>query len=328
MIDRKQQKGAALLIVLLLVATLSFVALASLEHTSLASVRAANVQARGEAIWRGFAAEALARSAIERAYAANSGKLSLDDPWATQPLEIPFDDGGVRIFFADASLCYNVNSLASLPPVVPSDQPPQELAEFIRLAVNLGINEFEAMALADAITDWVDEDSNRRPQGAEDEYYTTLPSPYRTGNRFMASVTELRAVKGFTRNLYATLKPYLCARNDSVSGPMNINMATERHAPLLAAVFGDGVAVQLAREIIASRPVGGYETAEAFLASPQVKALQSGEQAGERFDVRSAYLQARAEIVYDTALVEITTDFAIGDNGETSVIARRIGAEE
>ncbi|WP_425408606.1 type II secretion system minor pseudopilin GspK [Hyphococcus sp.] len=321
----RSQRGAALLIVLLLAATLSFVALASMEKTTLAAARTMNVQSRGEAIWRGFATEALAVAAIERAYSENNGQISLDDPWASEPLVVPFEEGAARIAFVDASLCFNINSLRQV-----TDNPLEAPAiqEFIRLAGHLEFSEFEAAALAETIADWVDDDASRRPQGAEDEYYTVLPSPYRTANQPAASVSEIRAVKGVTRFAYHTLKPYLCASPDDEPNELNVNMLSERHAPVLAAALGPEATLQSAIDIIAARPVGGYENTAAFLANPLIEALGPPADAGERFTLVSKRLKARAEIIYDTAVVEVTTDLAVDDTGAARVLSRRIGAEE
>lgn len=320
----RNQRGAALLIVLLLAATLSFIALASMETTSLAASRAVNVNARGEALWRAFATEALARKAIETAYAAAEGKMSIDDPWASEPLNIPLDDGAAQIFFADAGLCFNVNSLAS----VDENQISPPLEEFVRLAGHLGLSEFEAVAIGEAVADWIDGDRNRRPQGAEDEYYTTLPSPYRAGNRPMAAVSEIRAVKGVSREVYASLKPYLCAGDADGPSTLNINMLTERHAPLLAALLGENATLRTAADIIAARPAGGYSDKAAFMAEPLVQAANPPENLDGRIDVTSQRFQARAEIVYDTAILQMTSDIAVNDSGEARLVARRIGAEE
>ncbi len=327
MTRREEQKGAALLIVLLLAATLSFIALASMEKTSLAAARSSNVQARSEAIWRAIATEAIAMSAIKNVYETANGKISLDDAWATAPLNIPLEDGAARIFFADASLCFNVNSLGAVVSNGGSSETNSAHGEFVRLAVLLGLSEVEAQTIADALADWIDEDTSRRPQGAEDEYYTVLPSPYRTGNQPMAAVSEVRAVKGVTRDIYALLKPNLCAGDESPS-VVNVNMLAERHAPVLAAMLGETVTIQTARDIIAERPVGGYDDPAAFLAAPQVKVISGASAAADRFKVTSNQLVARAEIVYDTAVLEMTTRLAVSENGDTRVIARRIGAEE
>lgn len=52
--------------------------------------------------------------------------------------------------------------------------------------------------VADAILDWLDEDDEPRPYGAELEYYSTLPTPYAPKNGPIDSVEELLLVKGVT----------------------------------------------------------------------------------------------------------------------------------
>ncbi len=322
---RDNQKGAALLIVLLLAATLSFVALSAMELTTRAAARTGNVLSRGEALWRAFAVETLAVSAIEEIASDDSGVMSLDDAWASAPVELPFDDGGARVFLGDGTACFNINTLGADVTGTGASDANQPREEFVRLAGHLGIGEFDAIALAETIGDWVDKDTNRRPQGSEDEYYTALPSPYRTGNRPMASVSELRAVKGVTRELYGTLKPYLCAIEPDASSVMNVNMLSERHAPVLAAALGDTVSLQVAADLIAARPPGGWLTVEAFLETPPIGDLDV--QNSARFAVTSRFLIARAEIVYDTALLEMTS--VIDTNGgRARVLSRRLGAEE
>lgn len=56
-------------------------------------------------------------------------------------------------------------------------------------------------ATADAILDWIDEDTDPRPLGCEDEYYSSLPSPYAAPNRPLQSVEELLLVRGVTPQL-------------------------------------------------------------------------------------------------------------------------------
>lgn len=319
---RRRQKGAALLIVLLLAATLSLVAMSSMQQTTLAAARAGNVTARSEALWNAFAVETLALAAVEQFSSDPQQTMSLDASWAREPIEFPLENGVARVFFADATACFNVNSLSA---AYGSPESEKATAEFVRLASFLGVGEFDAAAVAEAIGDWIDADTNRRPQGGEDEHYTALPSPYRAGNQAMAAITELRAVKGVTRELYAALKPYLCARSSQQPLPVNINMLADRHAPLLAAMLGNDVTVQMAREIISSRPPGGFLAGGGFAASPFAEKLEKAP-AG-RILLTSPYLIARAEIVYDRALLEMTSIIEANPQG-ARVISRRIGAEE
>ena len=54
---------------------------------------------------------------------------------------------------------------------------------------------------ADAILDWIDEDDEPRPFGAESEYYSGLPTPYEPANGPLQSVEELLLVRGVTPEL-------------------------------------------------------------------------------------------------------------------------------
>jgi hypothetical protein len=55
--------------------------------------------------------------------------------------------------------------------------------------------------IADAILDWMDEDSEPRESGAEDDYYAGLDPPYYTRNAIPDSLDELLLVKGITPKL-------------------------------------------------------------------------------------------------------------------------------
>src|SRR5687767_7948156 len=54
---------------------------------------------------------------------------------------------------------------------------------------------------AQALWDFLDIDNIPRPEGAEQEYYDTLPTPYAVRNGPLASLDELLLVRGFTRGL-------------------------------------------------------------------------------------------------------------------------------
>jgi hypothetical protein len=55
--------------------------------------------------------------------------------------------------------------------------------------------------VADAILDYIDEDEETRPYGAESDYYTALATPYSVANGPLKSVEELLLVRGVTPSL-------------------------------------------------------------------------------------------------------------------------------
>ncbi len=69
------------------------------------------------------------------------------------------------------------------------------------LLVNTGIADEEAAVIVDSILDWTDKDNLRRLNGAEDEYYLSLPVPYRAKNRPFDAIEELLLVRGMTTDI-------------------------------------------------------------------------------------------------------------------------------
>ena len=65
------------------------------------------------------------------------------------------------------------------------------------------------MALTEAVSDFIDADADKRMNGAEADDYRYADFPYLPANRSLASVSELRAVKGMTSEVYEALRPWV-----------------------------------------------------------------------------------------------------------------------
>jgi len=106
-------------------------------------------------------------------------------------------------------------------------------------------------SLMDCFLDWVDADRMPRVSGAEDEYYQSLPTPYRCPNRPIRSVQELRLIKGFTPEILdgneeegrAALLDLVTADSDST-----INVNTCPGLVLRAMGFGEAQVAQILAE--------------------------------------------------------------------------------
>jgi general secretion pathway protein K len=110
-----------------------------------------------------------------------------------------------------------------------------------------------AEALLDALIDWLDEDDEDHPQGAESDYYQGLESPYSCRNGKMVTPEELLLVKGMTPALvfgdqtHEALASYVTVMGDD--GKINLNTAP---LPVLQALSPD-MSADLAQELIAYR---------------------------------------------------------------------------
>lgn len=89
---------------------------------------------------------------------------------------------------------------------VPINLLDDELAARLMEAVGLGFGE-EANIAAASLVDWVDDDEEPRPNGAEAEYY--MSKGIRPRNGPFQSVEELAQVRGFDPTKVAFMKPFV-----------------------------------------------------------------------------------------------------------------------
>lgn len=323
--DRNSQRGAALILVLLLVATLSFIALAMSERTVLAASRSFNARARSELLWRANGVEGLAKAAIEAALEASEGKLTRTNPLVAKQMDLPMEGGLARLRILDRTRCFNINSLVkegSEGGGVVSETAVEEFGELIRAA---GADAVNVESLTAGVVDWIDADTLQEPNGAEDGVYTLLPAPYRTGAQRLADVTELRAISGVDRAAYAALRPYVCALPNSGSAPINVNMLTEADAPLILAMVKGGVSAAQIRDAIEARPPEGYAEAGDFWKNDAFEEAEIGEETRDRVKLSSRYLEVNGTIEYYGASLDLSLLFEVDENGRARLLSRRLG---
>lgn len=233
---KHQQRGVALITAVLIVAIVAAVAmsLAMAQQVWLRQTQNLIDLSRAEQLRQGafeFAAAVVAEDA-KRGQTDHVNELH----WTT-PVTLPTEGGAVLIKITDAQSRFNLNNLAQ--PATPAGQAPpatagNAAATFRQLLLSLKVEPTAADALVAALKDWVDENANAEAGGAEDIDYLNHDPPYRAANRMLASVEELRLIKGYDEKLIRALRPHVIAlpRNDI---PINVNTA---RAMMLAAVTG------------------------------------------------------------------------------------------
>ena len=239
-----------------------------------------------------------------------------------QQLELPFNGGVASLVFEDASRCFNVNGLVtgSAGNFVAD---PARMESLAGLAESIGVGSGEARKLSEVIADFIDSDANPQGQGAEDGFYTALPVPYRTSGGLIASLSELRAMDGVSREVYLRIRPYLCALDRTEQPAINLNFVQEAHAPLLKALLGAGsdASIDDIRAAIAAIPPGGAVDPSSLPAP--LSAIPAG-------SVKSSLIRARVRLELDGRAMEETLLFEAeaADGGEAPrLLARAFGDE-
>ena len=121
---------------------------------------------------------------------------------------------------------------------------------------NFKIEDTDKNIIVDSIMDWRDKDNFRRANGAEDDYYLSLPQPYKCKNGDFTSIEELLLVRGVTPEIfYGGLKDMVAVYQDKETGTerdnlrragfdfnrININAASPRMLRALPRMTGDMV---------------------------------------------------------------------------------------
>lgn len=188
---KKNQKGIALLIVLwvlavLMVMVISFSVMTRLYTYDLMSFR--------DGMEKKYLAEAgISRGTMEIIYRMVNQNQAITlvgrEIWKTDgtTYNSDMDDGGYRVRIIDETGKISLNGMTDVSGIVLKN-----------LLVNQGVAAEKADIIVDSILDWKDGDDLHRLSGAEDEYYMSLPDPYKARNTVFETLDELILVRGMT----------------------------------------------------------------------------------------------------------------------------------
>jgi general secretion pathway protein K len=265
------QRGIALLTVLwvltiLMVIVFSFSYMARTETLSTLSFK--------EGMEKRFLAEAgIQRGILELFYRKeNLNKVLTEDQavWIVdgRPYSGQIGDGNFNVRILDESGKLDINTAPEL---------------LLRNLLGvLGIEGTTLDTIVDSILDWKDKDDLHRLNGAESDYYLSLPNPYKAKNSDFETLEELLLVKGVTREiLYGDRKKKGLIDFLTVFGKtnkININAASKEVLMSIPGITADMVAEIIAyrqkQEIKNIQEVGGSVVQNLALILPYITAGQ------------------------------------------------------
>lgn len=221
----RQQQGVALIVVLLIFALASLIAIQMSSRLQIDVQRTENLLALDKGAVYARSAEAYAMALLPDLLKNNPQARTLTQ----QDLPpYPVEEGVLKVAIEDLSGRFNLNWLRL---GESNDANSPYIAAFRRFLVALKVNDAEALDLAVATADWLDEDEETTGvAGAESQFYLSLTPPYRTGNQALKDVTELMLVRGMTPELFARIKPFICA----LPPESKLNLNTASSAVLLS----------------------------------------------------------------------------------------------
>jgi general secretion pathway protein K len=294
----QRQRGVALILALLLMTLATVVAVAVASNEEFAIRRSSNVLRRAQASEYLAAGEYLAGARLPALLvdSAAPSPVKIELPW---PLDLP---GQAQV--EDAQGCFNLNALS--PAAGETDLAERRLRRLLEL-LDLPAD------IADQLLDWLDEDTEARFAGAEDDAYSRRRPPMRAANAPLGDVSELRLLPAMGAEAYAALAPLVCALPAQVG--INVNSAP----PLLLMALAEGLRLGPARDLAARAAAMPFASLDAFLADPALSGvvLDAG-----GLTVRSDWFTVRAEVTLDRLVLQRDSLLQVQD-GQARVRRRR-----
>ena len=307
------ERGATLLSVLLIIVLMSTAALAATDALA-RSVSVSRVSAsRADSFWATRGALSVGEAFVNEALAKTDGALTPDSLLFREPIVFAYSRGTISVRFYEATNCLNLNALslgdgeASAGNVSPD--------QLHRMLEGAGLFNSEAQHLVDSLSDWMDADTSSRASGAEDGAYGGRAIPHRTPGQRLVSISDLRAIDGFTPDVMNEISNLVCVRSRSDDAPLNINTLTAAQAPLLAARFSDELSTSEAEQLILSRPEGGWLNVGEFLLSRDVASIAPELRRDSALSIRSDRIGAAISIASDTGTIRIDATYGRGTDG-------------
>ncbi|WP_409424079.1 type II secretion system minor pseudopilin GspK [Pseudoalteromonas sp. RW-H-Ap-1] len=324
--NQKTSRGAALVIVLFIVALAAILAVEMSANLMLQVQRSTNLQSQQQAKWYAYGAEELAIKGLIQSKKDDPEKTTLAQPWAKQgDVKYPVDNGTLSGQLTDLQACLNLNALGAEPdPNSTNKTNPAHKALFAILEniEDLPSDESEE-GMADSVFDWLDKNSITYRSGAEEGEYLSRQFPYMTANSLFASVSELRLIKGFNPLVMEKVLPFVCVIPGSTLLSINVNTVTEEQALLLSGLI-DELSVSGAQAVIAARPENGFDNIEEFFESVKQQGGKNIKAVEKLFSLKSEYFKLQTQANFVELRFSMTTLLHAKD-GDVTILARKFG---
>ena len=285
----KKFKGAALIMALFVTAIIASVSagLFSMVSTNLENEK--NMISEQQAILTTLSLESFTKKYLNNKENRNNIVLAANNFSQKSPINLPLERGNLEANIVDMGQCFNLNSLISISATGEETANQENLEFFKNLMKSLFIQDQKIEEISPAVIDWLDKDFFPDSYlGVEDDYYRNEKPSRLTSNQFFFDITELRDVKGMTEEIFQKLKPYICAFN-SVETKININSLNPFYPNILVALSSNTLSDLEARNILNSKPLGGYSSVSDFLNQQEIKTTFSSKFSKSNLTLETKY---------------------------------------
>lgn len=258
---KAKQSGVALMIVIMVFALVSILAVGIYKRQKLYIYSSSNFLASAQAYEYALGAETYARRLLKADWDEDKkdNEFIDDQEQVNSALLLPVDDAILEAQFNDLHGKLNLNDLVSV------DGVPNQLMQvrFKRLLDRLAIEQPKFQR----IQDWIDENQEATGiEGVEDGEYLGMAPPYRTGGQPFVHVSELLLIEGVTQEEYEALLPFVSVLPQGLAH-ININTASAEVFQSLIENLPDNQA----KDLVAQAESKPWKSIQEFKTDPLLK---------------------------------------------------------
>lgn len=300
-----QQKGVALITILLVMAVAAVIASEVTSRLHFHIQRTDSQQTRAQAYQYALGGEELARQILAKDH--QDGEYDhLEEGWAKLKPAYEFDQGTLKIQLVDLHSRLNINNLITgegkLNKVV--------YEQFLKLFNVLALEG----ELLNTLVDWLDKDSLPTSLNSEDNGYLARETPYRAANRRLSHLSELLLIQGWTKDHLSSIAPYVTALPTDTQ--INVNTASATVLSTLA----EKLTPLASNNLVAAQQNGGFENMDGFLAHDQLAGINVNTSIA---NVNSDYFVSYVESTFAEKTVRLQSIlYRDSSSGEVKLVSR------
>jgi len=314
---------------MLVVALAAVILVQMTSRLQLQMQRTENISFNQQAYWYAMGAEAFAKRVLITSFEEDNKITHLGQTWAQGKTSYPVDFGEITGEIKDLQSCLNLNALRAPKTdggIEKKSLARQALQELLQILEIKDVSQFEAEYMADALSDWLDEDSSiASAGGAEDNDYAAREFPLLPANHYIASVKELRVIEHFTLPVLYAIKDYVCVIPDSNLHQININTVSAEKPELLQALLG--IPKEDAEQALSAREEEGFQSIDEFYNLKEIKKHKLSDEQKEQFVVDSEYFTLKTTASFNNSYFALNSIMKVEKNDQISVISRTVGKD-
>ncbi|MCK5810927.1 MAG: type II secretion system minor pseudopilin GspK [Cocleimonas sp.] len=277
---QRSQRGVALVIALMITTIAISLASVAMYRQQIQIRLTGNIGSLEQAYQYAVGMEDWSKKILEQDYKDNPKTDHAKEDWATELPPIPVEGGVLIGRLWDLQGKLNLNSVDMVYPklAAPKPKPNQPKPKIIKTEplvyeritkLFAKIDKDQVLGppenFTDTLWDWIDKKDEERQGGAESGYYQSLEKPYMAANAPLMDISELRLLKGMTKELLEDLRPLVSTLPKETR--VNLNTAEPE---VLEAI---GFSTEAAQAIKKAKEETPFESMDDFWSLPEVTAL-------------------------------------------------------